>query len=334
MHANQFPIWLNLVLFVAGAAIVWKGGQTATRHARIVGRRLRVGEAFVGMLLLGFVTSLPEIATTSSAAAIGNAPLAASNLLGGVAMQMALLAVIDGLILRRRSLTTACREPGLLAQAGVLLGLCMMTAMAIGLVVLGVDRGAGVWPVAIAAAYIASLYLLYRRDDGPSGDQKQSRATDVPGNPWLFFSIGAAAVFGGGYVVAESASALAEQTGLSSSLVGASLVAISTSLPEVTTTVTAVRLGAYAMAVGNILGTNALEIALFLPADLLYHESPILLALGPPELAIALVNTALAIVMLRGLWRRDTKVILGFGTDSLMTLILYAFALSVIATAL
>jgi Ca2+/Na+ antiporter len=120
-----------------------------------------MGKAYVGLLLLAGATSLPEIATSITAAAIGNASLAVSNLLGGVAIQTVVLAVVDATQLRR-ALTFWVPQPVLLLQ-GVLLVLLLSLALggtAAGepLVVLGV----GATTVLLAAVYVLGLHHAHR----------------------------------------------------------------------------------------------------------------------------------------------------------------------------
>ena len=96
--------------------------------------------------------------------------------------------------------------------------------------------------------------------------------------------------------------ALAAQTGIGESFTGATLVSITTSLPELSATFTAVRLGAFSMATGNIPGTNILEMALFLPADVLYRGGPIFAALEPSAIfltALGIVVTPTAVFSIR-----------------------------------
>ena len=339
MHATQLPLWANLILFALAATGLWFAGAAATRQARRIAERLGLGEAFVGMLLLGIITSLPEVATTSSAAAIGNAALAGSNLLGGVAMQMALLAAIDVFVSKRRSLTAVAKDDGLTAQAAILTLLAGLTAIGISLTALPTLAGIGVWPMLLGTVYVVAVYGLYAREkarhSSGSGNQRvEPEPRREPGaqvsstRVAMLFVPSAIAVAIAGYVVAQSASALAEQSGISASIVGASLVAIATSLPEITTTYAAVRLGSHGMAVGNILGTNALELALFLPADAFYREGPILAALGRAELVIAILNVALGIIVIWGLNRSRARSFAGFGSDSLLVLAVYGAGMS------
>ena len=197
-------------------------------------------------------------------------------------------------------------------------------------------------PFVLAAVYAGGAFALYRREQERRAASSSSRPAEpaaarsaVSDATTTFglcatFALSAAAVFGGGYVVAESASAIAEQTGISSSIVGATLVAVATSLPEITTTYAAIRLGSYAMAVGNILGTNALEFALFLPADLIYGAGPIFAALGMPELTIAGINVALGLVLIWSLVRHSDRHFIGFGADSLLVLAVYCTGMSLV----
>ena len=123
------------------------------------------------------------------------------------------------------------------------------------------------------------------------------------------------------------AAALAEQTGLGDSFVGATLLASSTSLPELSTTLAAVRIGSYAMAVANIFGSNLIMVALILPADLCFTGGAILEhadRAGILSLSVGIVVTA---VYLMGLIERRNRTVLRMGVDSLVVLVLYVASL-------
>jgi cation:H+ antiporter len=126
-HAQS--VWVSLSIFVIAAGGVWLLGALLTTLADVLAERTGMGRAFAGVLLLGGATSLPEIATTATAAAAGNAVLAGHNLLGGVAMQIAVLAGVDAVALRHRALTFVTPRPVLLMQ-GVLLILLLAVALA------------------------------------------------------------------------------------------------------------------------------------------------------------------------------------------------------------
>jgi cation:H+ antiporter len=84
-------------LFTVAAVVVWIAGVKLAAYAKVIAERTGVGQAFVGILLLGAVVSLPEMATSVAAARLGDAQLAVNTLFGGIAATMAILAVTDAL---------------------------------------------------------------------------------------------------------------------------------------------------------------------------------------------------------------------------------------------
>jgi cation:H+ antiporter len=190
----------------------------------------------------------------------------------------------------------------------------------------------------LAAAYVASLYTIRRYEQRPEwiAANKPAEHADTgasltaAGNPprslrglVLRFVVAALGVLIAGSLVARTGEAIALQSGLGSSFVGATLVAVSTSLPEVSTTFKAVRLGAYGMAVSNILGTNAVSVALLLVGDIAYRGGPILDALDRPALFLAALGVVTTAIYLWGLLERRDKTVLGMGVDSAAVLACY-----------
>lgn len=342
-------ILVTLAIFTAASAIVWRAGSSLSRSADAIAERTGLGKAFVGVIFLGVATSLPELATTASAALENHPTLAGTNLLGGVAMQIAVLALIDGVALRERALTHFSGEPAFLMQ-GVLLALLL--AIAAAGVAVG-DRpvfgGVGVWPLVLGAVYAVAVFVMYRYENDPRwepvGETRPVPATSgglETAEPGRYadlstaglagrFAMAAAGVFAGGYFVAVTGARLAELSGLGESFVGATLVAFATSLPEVSTTWSAVRLGAYAMAVGNILGTNALELALFLPAEVLYTEGAIFAALDERGVFLAALGIVLTCIYLWGVLERRDRTVLSFGVDSALVLVVYGAGLAILS---
>jgi cation:H+ antiporter len=200
--------------------------------------------------------------------------------------------------------------------------------------------GLGSWSWLVLGLYFLSLYLLRRYEgrgrwqpvDLPDelhgeGEAEQTRPEKYDdqstGQVLLRFAIGALLLLGAGFVVTRVAEALAGQTGLGTSFVGATLLAGVTSLPEVGTTISAVRLGAYSMAIANIFGSNALMVALVFLADVLYLEGPILQAVDRSSMFAALAGIVLTCVYLLGLIERRDKVVWRVGLDSAAVAMLY-----------
>jgi cation:H+ antiporter len=337
---DSYSLSTNLAVFAAAAACVWVAGTRLAGAADAIAARTGLTQAFVGLLLLGVATSLPEIATTVTAALIGNAALVAGNLFGGVALQIAVLAIAD-VVAVRGALTFFTPQPVLLFQGVMLL---LLLSLALAGAVLGEPlslAGIGGTTVLLLLGYVATVrfsrgdYLpRWKATTEPTVDGNRSthvtedalgRASTVRLTAETLVS--AAVILGAGWVLASIGDVLATQTGLGASFVGVALVAASTSLPELSTTLGAVRRGNYAMAVSNILGTNCLEVALFFVADACYREGPILAATDRSALFAGSIGLVVTAIFLLGLLERRDRTVLRMGVDSFAVLIVYGAAL-------
>jgi cation:H+ antiporter len=333
MHA--LPLSGVALAFIGAAGLVWVAGTRLAVYAEAIAERTGLGRAFLGALLLGGVTSLPEAATTVSASVIGNASLAVNNLFGGIALQVAVLALADWVV-RGRALSSRVGDDSVLLQAGLLI-------IVLGVATAGVllpDRlvfGVGAWSFAVFLAAVLAFFHIHRhaspgrwlprRDPGTS--QSEQPSTDAGTGSWTNTGLGvrlgaaALAILAAGYVLATAGDVLAERTGLGSAFTGAVLVALATSLPEVSTTLGAVRIGAFAMAYANIFGANILDAAIILLADVVYPGPAVLNEVGIATAAAGLLGIVLTAVWVVGLLERRGRVILGFGIDSGLVMALY-----------
>ncbi|CAN5519445.1 sodium:calcium antiporter [soil metagenome] len=327
MPFDTYPLAVNVGLFVAGAAAVWVAGTRLARYADALAHQTRIGHAFIGAILLGGVTSLPEIATVVTAARLGNAPLAVNNMLGSVAMQVAILAAADSMM-RRHPIARLVPDPVVLLQ-GVLL-IFVLANVLLG-VTLG-DRlvfGIGAWSWLILAVSLGAFFLIHRFDghrtwkvDGMPR-AATADASKTPGRATLgtrHLAVGsvtaAVVILVAGFVLAHVGDALARQTGLGSHFLGMALLATATSLPELSTTLSAVRLGAVTMAYSNIFGANILDTAILFLADAVYPGGPVLEAVGQFSAAATVLGIGLTAIALTGLLVRPTRQVLGLGPDS------------------
>ena len=335
-----FSVGVNLAIFAVAAAFVWMAGTRLARYVDEVGARTGLGEAFLGMVMLGIATSLPEVATTISGSVIGNAPLVTANLFGGVAMQITVLAIVD-VIAVRGALTYVTPQPVLLLQGVMLL---LLLALATAGAALGDPIalwGVGLTPVLLAAGYVATLWITKNEERQPRWEathlpedqdrhMDSSRALERASNARVYglCAVAAAVILVAGWALALTGDALAEQTGLGASFVGVALVAASTSLPEISTVLGSVRQGHHQMAVSNILGTNCLEVALFLVADVAYRGGPILAEAQPSAMLASAVGMLVTCVLLLGLLERRNRTVARMGYDSLAILIIYGAGLA------
>jgi cation:H+ antiporter len=331
---QSFPLWLNLALFAVGGLVVWATGTRLAGYADSISERTGLGRAFVGALFLGGLTSLPEVATTITASLIGNVTLAVNNIFGGVAMQVAILVIAD-LALARRALSASIDSPLVLLQG-------MLSALLLALAACGIVVGepatlpVGLWSLAVLVAAAISFSLMHGGQKSPrwqpkagltrKPDQHQQHHASNLSNAQLAWrsSLAAVAILAAGFVVARSGDAIALQTGLGAGFVGFTLVAISTSLPEVSTTLSAVRFGGYSLAFSNIFGTNVFDLSLLFLADVAYAGGPVLNHVGSFSILGALLGIAVTTVYMAGIIERRNVVLWRVGPDSLLVAALYA----------
>jgi len=142
--------------------------------------------------------------------------------------------------------------------------------------------------------------------------------------------VAAGVILGAGVTLVHSAETVAARSGRGTSFIGVTLLASATSLPELSTTIAAVRLGRYSMAVSDVLGSNLIMVFLLLPSDALYTEGLLLDAANPSArfaLVAGLVVTALYLI---GLSIRRPRRLLGLGLDSWAVLAAYVASLFVL----
>lgn len=341
---NALSIWVNLAIFAGAAVVVWIAGTKLAYYADAISERTKLSKAFLGLILLGVATSLPEIATTITAALLDNVPLLAGNLLGGVALQTTLLAVVD-VIAIRRALTFFTPQPVLLFQG-------VMQLLLLSLAVAGSAAGEPVslGGFGLTSALVAAGYGLTVKWSRPGNDRLPKwKATHVPEQSaeeqreqpsplrhlsnrslFIYSSVSAVAILVSGWALAQIGDTLAEQTRLGSSFVGVALIAASTSLPELSTSLAAVREGNHQMAVSNILGTNCLTVAMFFLADAVYRGGPVLGATDRSAMFAGSLAMVLTCIYLLGLLERRDRTLFRMGYDSLAVFITYLTGLVVL----
>ena len=346
MSFGELPLWANAAMFAAAAVVVWVAGTRIADYADVIARRTGIGHAVAGLVLLAGITSLPEVAVTVTASVTGNAELAVNNLLGSVAMQVAILAVADAVI-GKDALTSVIPDAGVLAQ----IALNTLVLSLVGAAVVAGDWGifgVGVWSSLLLLVYIGSMWLIARgvgrgswvvdpKNRPPRRRHKTREEEDAQERgPLSRLALkmvgGAAAILVAGFLLSKTGEAIAAQTGLGQSLGGYLLVAVSTSLPEVSTVVASVKLGRYVMAVSDIFGTNLFNGGLVFLVDLVYRGGPVLNEVGDFTAFAALLGVVVSALFLVGLIERRDRTILRMGYDSFGVLVAYFVGVAVLFT--
>jgi cation:H+ antiporter len=330
---------LGIAAFATAALVIVIAGSRLARSADTLADRTGLGEALFGVLLLAAVTSLPDFAATLSAAVDARPDLAMSNVMGSMAVNLAFLGIGD-IVYRKANLEHAAASPVNLMLAGSLIVLLTLPLLAIFTPAVTVHGLHPMTPV-IVIAYLFGLHLVHRARAKPMWFPRLTHQTvsDLPeeqldartATVWLVFISMAILTGVAGWVLMEAAKSIADQSGLSDTLVGGILTALATSTPELVATIAAIRIGALNLAVGNIFGTNCFNMLVIAAADTGYSSGSIYHDMAPVQMTWGLVSILMTAILLLGMMRRQTYGIGRIGFESALILGVYAIALGVIA---
>ena len=305
-------LWQAIVVFLLSAAVLVRAGSALAGYADQIAERMRMSRLFVGTLMLAFATSLPELVTDITAARAGAPDLAAGDLFGSSMANMAILAIID--LLYRGNVWPSV-ELGHARVAAVAIALTATAALGI-LTRSEIGIGwVGITPIIIAVLYVLSIAWFRRMPllarpgletpripiQKPTGWSEEAARHSL-GNLWVRFSVAASLIFISAPIATLSVKSIADSTGLAQTFLGAALLAVTTSLPELVASIASLRIGAYDMAVGNLFGSNVANMSVLLFADIAYTEGPILAAVSPSQVlsavgAILLMAIAVAAIV-------------------------------------
>jgi cation:H+ antiporter len=331
-----------VLVFVAGAGATWLAGIFLSNTTDSLDRRVGLGDALGGLILLAIAGTLPEIAIVTSATLGGHLDLAVGNLIGGIAVQTIVLVVLDAATGSDRPLSYLVGSlipvlEGLLVivvLATVLGGAALPASTSIG----------GVSPTSVAAVlfWLVGLWVVSRMQKEPTwavempGSRAGRRSRRQPHSrerrPYqrrstafvaTVFGLAAVITLGAGVALQESGSVLADRMGLQGAIFGATVLAAATALPEISSGIAAVRLGDHQLAVGDILGGNAFQITLFLLADLL-AGTPVIVAARRSDVWLGAAGLLMTAVVAAAVIARPKRTYLGVGIDSIALVAIYA----------
>jgi len=300
--------------FLVCLVIILFAGTKLARYGDAIAEKTGLGRIWIGLVLLAFITSMPELVTGVSAVVLLKLPnLALGTFLGSCIFNLAIIAVLD-ILYRPAPLLSRVRTGHLLPAA---LGI-LLISLAAGSILAGETfSGLALGWVGIPSIIIFMLYLLvirqmfyYERHYQP-----QPEATVSPKQyaglsnktVYLRFTLAALAIIGAGIWLSFIGDEIATTYSWSASFVGSLFLAAATSMPELVVTVAAVRLGAMDMAVATILGANMLNIAKIFIVDLFYRQAPILSSVESDHIITAVVAIVMTLVVIVGLRFRQKQ---------------------------
>ena len=271
-------ILLAAVLFAAGLLLIVKGGDVFVDAAVWTARASGMPPFLIGATIVSLATTLPELLVSLFAAAQGNAGMAVGNAVGSVTANTGLILGVALLFLPH-----AIRRSQYLFQSLLLIG-----AMAVLLALSWLSGGQlpALWSAVLLLflfAYLWNSVRTARREQAAKEDRLCVERKCLWQNVCKFV-LGAAALAVGSQLLVDNGSALASAFGVPDGLIAVTLVAVGTSLPELVTTLTAVRKRQASLSVGNILGANLIDTCLILPASSLLAGGT--LAVSPQAMAV------------------------------------------------
>lgn len=265
---------LDFLLLAVGVLLLSIGGEVLIRGALGVAQRLRVSPLLSGLVIVGFGTSAPELVVSIDAAISARPDIALGNVVGSNISNILLILGVCALIMPMDVRPLALRRDATTVVAASALFLVLLAGDALG-------RLDGLVFLAALLGYLVWAWRTERYQQAPSAAVHQAEAEEVPALPgslpWTVLAVlgGLLLLIGGSRVLLLGAVGIAEGLGLSEAVIGLTLVAVGTSLPELSISVIAALRRHADVAVGNILGSNIFNLLGILGISALLQPLPV-----------------------------------------------------------
>jgi len=333
---------LLVLVFVAGAGATWLAGIVLSNATDSLDRRFDLGEALGGLILLAIAGTLPEIAIVASAALGGHLDLAVGNLIGGIAVQTLVLVALDAASGGERPLSFLVGS--LIPVLEGLIVIAVLATVLAGAALPSSVSAGGVSPTSIAAVLLwlggiwvvehSRTHPMWKVETPGSRPGRKNRREPHPkerrpysGRPTRYvaivFGVAAGVTLGAGVALQSSGNVLADRIGLQGAIFGATVLAVATALPEISSGIAAVRLGDHQLAVGDILGGNSFQVTLFLLADLL-AGTPVIVAARHSDVWLGGAGLLMTAIVAAAVIVRPKRTYLRVGIDSIALVVVYA----------
>ena len=311
-------VWFQ---FLICSALIIAAGAHLTIYADKLADRLNVGKAWVGVVLLGLITSLPEAVTcVVSIRSLNADDLAVGNLVGSNNFNPMLIVIMD--IAYRQGSVTDAITPHRSHKISAIFAVLLTAVVALEIFFSGF---AHLGPLSIGGALIVLFYFVGMQQVAQfSDDEKLPEALLDPKESlsqiWAHLFVSAVIVIGAAIHLTGAADTIAETTGLGRTFVGSIFLALVTSLPEMVVSLQALRLGALDLAIGNIFGSNMTNMFIVFLCSLVNVDGPILYDVSNAHILTALLSMILIGISWIGINSQNKKKFLGVGWDSYLML--------------
>ena len=325
---------LQWITFVLSAGAIVLAGIRLAPYGEAIGRHTGIGQGWIGLLFLATLTSIPEMTTTVTGATIDASNIALGNAFGSNLFNIAVIVVLDILLLGRGPFLLKVRSYHILSGSVAVL---LTLIAALGILVDLPTTLLGISPFSwlILAGYVAGVVVLFHAERQDEMIEEERTVPMSLRKGIVGFAICGVVVIVSGFFLVFSSKRIALSTGLSESFMGAILVAIVTSLPELATSIGALRIGAYDMIVGDLFGSNMFNILTVFFADAAFRSGSILNGLQGGEgdqLIVAICGVLLTVIATTAIAIRSRRRVLGVGVDSVMLGVVYVLATALIVS--
>ena len=334
-------LWQTVFVFILAAASVWWAGTRLPAYVVALSEKTGWGQGIAGMLVLGGITSLPELATGTTAAAIGVPLLSLNDILGSASLNLLLLALAD-LAIGAQPLTSVVARPVTLIQGVLSMSQFAFVGAAIGIG--GGDWGGpvGAWSIAIFVCVVLALLVSDRAERRPMWQVvnppdlevlEETRQQSISTLRLALALVGLASIIlVGGVALANAGETISTETGLSTGVVGLLIIALATSMPEASAIIGAMRHRRYELAIGEIFGSNMFNLAIILAIDIVAPGQSVIELAGGFEIAAAMLALLLTGLFVIGLIERRDRTIVRMGEDSIAAIVVYIGGISLLLT--
>jgi cation:H+ antiporter len=338
-NPDSWTLLQGLGVFSLCALVIGIAGTRITRVVDQLADQTGIGEAAAGAVLLGASTSLGGSVLSVTAAWNGHAELAVSNALGGIAVQTFFLVLSDLAYPRANLEHAAASVPNMMQNA---LLICMLALVLLTIYLPDVT----LWHIhptspLMFVFYVYGLWLVRGAQQSPqwhpdiTRDTLQDEPDDIRQMPslarlWKEFALLMLVLGIAGWALEPAATVVAARAGISHTVVGVMLTAISTSIPELVTSIAAVRRGALTLAVGGIIGGNAFDVLFIAASDIAYRPGSIYHAISADSIFWIALTLLMSGVLIMGLIRRERRGIARIGVEGVAIVLLYLGGVAVL----
>lgn len=317
-----------LLFFIVAGLIVLAGSRLA-RYGDMLAEKTGMGATWTGSILIAATTSLPELFTGVSSSAIFSVPdIAVGDVLGSCMFNLLILSLMDAIGGKTPISSRAHSGNALSIGFGMILVGIVGIGLAAGPHLAGVGW-IGLYTPACIAVYTLAVRTVYRYERRRLLKAQAEVAAELRYEALskrtviVRYSLYAGATVAAAIFLPDIGRRIAQETGLQQSLVGTFMVALATSLPEVVVSITAVRLGAIDLAIGNVLGSNLFNIVILALDDIAYTGGPILGTASQAHLIAVLAVVLMYGTALVGLTYQAINKQIGLAWDTWAIIAIY-----------